>query len=352
MSDRPDRVLVQISHPAHVHFYKNFLEECERRGIQTKVITKDKEISTELLDALGYEYTVVLSQDEDRPITPKEHILFEFRVLREAKQFNPDVMTAVGGTAISHSSTFLRIPSVVFTDSEAATFGNKITIPFADLVCTPSNYREDYGNKHVRYDGYHELAYLHPNQFESDPKRLVDHGVDVDETYFIVRFIAWGAQHDIGHGGLSLDQKRRLVSDLSEVGTVYITAESDLPPDLEQYQLPIPSHLLHDLLYHADLYIGDSQTMATEAAILGTPAIRSNTFAGDGDMSNFVELEEEYRLLYSTPDGEEAIRKALTWAKQDGLQDEWQNRRQRLLEDKTDVTRFITQVILDPNEWT
>jgi len=43
-------------------------------------------------------------------------------------------------------------------------------------------------------------------------------------------------------------------------------------------------------LYYANVYIGDSQTMATEASVLGTPAIRSNSFAEGSDMSNFREL--------------------------------------------------------------
>lgn len=49
------RVLVQIAHPAHVHFYRHFLDECEKRGVETKLTVPEKEIATELLDRFGIE---------------------------------------------------------------------------------------------------------------------------------------------------------------------------------------------------------------------------------------------------------------------------------------------------------
>ena len=42
------------------------------------------------------------------------------------------------------------------------------------------------------------------------------------------------------------------------------------------------------------MVVADTQTIVTEAAVLGTPAIRYNSFAGENDMGNFVELEQKY----------------------------------------------------------
>jgi predicted glycosyltransferase len=93
------------------------------------------------------------------------------------------------------------------------------------------------------------------------------------------------------------------------------------------------------------MYVGDSQTMATEAAVVGTPAIRSNSFAGENDMSNFVELEEEYELLYSTPQEEAALRRVREHLEDTDLDETWNHRRQRLLEEKRDVTDIIVETI-------
>jgi predicted glycosyltransferase len=85
--------------------------------------------------------------------------------------------------------------------------------------------------------------------------------------------------------------------------------------------------------------------MATEAAVLGTPAVRSNSFVGDGDMSNFVRLENEYNLMRSTADEREAISIVKEWLETPELQSEWNDRRQRLIEETIDVTTFIIDVI-------
>jgi len=78
----------------------------------------------------------------------------------------------------------------------------------------------------------------------------------------------------------------------------------------------LPVEAIHDLLAFADCYVGDSQTMATEAALLGTPAVRTSAFVGDDDMSNFRELETEYGLLQSFADEDAAIDRAVAFLKE------------------------------------
>jgi len=54
---------------------------------------------------------------------------------------------------------------------------------------------------------------------------------------------------------------------------------------------------MHSLLYYATMFIGDSQTMTSEAAMLGTPSLKLNSFAGKLSVPN--ELEQKYQLCYS-----------------------------------------------------
>jgi len=342
-----DRILIQLSHPAHVHFYKNFIRECRERNVSIKVVVRDKDIAVDLLEYYEIPHEVIFEHPDESPIGLTEQLRYEWRTYEIVRAFNPDIITSVGGTAAAHVSTVTDAKSIIFTDSEAAIIGNMVTMPFADTVCTPEGYDADHGENHVRYPGYHELAYLHPENYKSNPDRLLDFGVDPSDKYAVVRFIGWGAVHDIGEHGFGQDDKRELISTLDEYATVYITSESALPSDFDDYRLPVPPHLLHDLLDHAALYVGDSQTMATEAAVLGTPAIRSNSFAGAGDMTNFLELEEEYRLMYSTPDPQVAIEKAETWIQAPNLESAWEERREQLLEDKIDVNEFITEMLLE-----
>lgn len=63
-----------------------------------------------------------------------------------------------------------------------------------------------------------------------------------------------------------------------------MTGEDVLTDEFQRHEMTVPPHLVHDLHWFADLFVGDSQTTATEAANSGAPAVRSNDFVGDGDM--------------------------------------------------------------------
>lgn len=338
------KVLVTIQHPAHVHFFKHSIWELEARGHDVRVVAREYDVAIELLEEYGIEHEVLAGHVDTTFDMVKVQLQYEARILNVARKWKPDVITAIGGIAAAHVSKIVDARSVVWTDSPVGS--NRITMPFADFVCTPRKFRDDFGDKHVRYDGFHELAYLRPGYFEPDWDALREHGVEPDEPYFLLRFGTMKAHHDIGQKGMPLTVKERLVDLLSEHGEVYImSVAKKLPDSLSQYALQIPVHLSHSLLDAADMFVTDTHTMATESAILGTPVIRTNSFAGEGDMSNFVEFEERYGLMYSTPDGEDAVEKARSWLERPEGEREIESRRRRLLEETIDVARFVTDAV-------
>ncbi len=338
-------VIVTIQHPAHVHFYRNAIADLEARGHEVTVFAREKDLVTDLLGAYGIEHTVLAGEARSRVGLLGVQLAYEVRLLRAVRRLDPDVLTAVGGVAVAHVAALTDARSVVFIDNEDVT-SNYLTVPVADVVCTPRRFAGDLGSGHRRYDGYHELAYLHPNRFEPDPGVLRAYGVDPDNTYSVVRFVGWGAHHDVGQSGLSTTAKRDLLDILERHGDVYVTAEGELPPEFEDYRLPVAPDEVHHLLWGANCYVGDSQTMATEAALLGTPAVRSNSFAGAGDMSNFVELEARYGLVISTEDETEALETVSRILGHDDSGDVWERRREALLADKIDVTSFLVDTLL------
>ena len=338
------RILLTIQHPAHVHFFRNMIRQLERDDHEVAVFTRDRPLIATLLDHYGIEHEPLVTHTSGVLSLARTQLAFEARLLSRARAFRPDVMTAVGEPAVPHVASLVGARSVVWTDSGDAAPLNRLGTPFADVVCTPQCLSADYGAKQHRYDGYHELAYLHPDRFEPDPDALRAAGVDPDERYFVCRFVAWAASHDVGKSGLSARTKRRIIETLDARGPVYVTSEGVVPDDLRAYETTIPPHLIHDLLWFADLYVGDSQTMATEAALLGTPAVRSNDFAGDGDMGNFVELER-YDLLRSTADEEQALDYVTRLADDESATARWHDRRDTLLAEKIDVTAFAVDLL-------
>ena len=339
------RVLFDVSHPAHVHLFRHTIQELENRGSEVAVTSREKDITVDLLDAYGIDHTPISNKGRSKLALASEWLKREVRTVRTAVSFEPDVIVSRLNPSAAHASMVARCPSIVFDDSEKARFAARITHPFADVVCTPQEFNRELGEKQRRYDGFHELAYLHPDRFEPDSSPLQEYGIDTDEHYAVLRFVSWGAHHDVNQRGISREGKHELVRTLSERGEVYITSEAELPPEFEAYRLPVPPELVHQLLYHANMYVGDSQTMATEAAVLGTPAVRSNSFVGSGDMSNFVRLEREYGLMQSTADEQEALEIVEELLQTPGIQDTWEQRRQRLIDETIDVTEFILSLV-------
>jgi predicted glycosyltransferase len=338
------RLLFDVSHPALVHLFKHPIRAFADRGCRVRVASREKDITTRLLDAYDIDH-VPVSTARGGPLSRARELLArEARLVRLAREFRPDVVVSQVDPAATHAARLAGARSVVFDDSEHEFLAAALTHPFADVICTPAAFGGEFGAAQRRYRGYHELAYLHPERFTPRPERLERAGVDPDERYFLLRFVSWSAHHDLGRGGFSPATKRRLVDRLDGYGTVYVSSEAPLPPELEPYRLSVPPERVHDLLAFADLYVGDSQTMATEAAVLGTPAIRSNDFVGADDMGNFRELERRYGLVRSIADEERALRQATEFARSPPA-DTWRRRRDRLLAETIDVASFVVETI-------
>ncbi|MDS0276772.1 DUF354 domain-containing protein [Halomicroarcula sp. S1AR25-4] len=337
----------EVGHPAHVHLFKHAIWELEERGHETYVTAREKEVTTDLLDAYDIDYRVLSTQADSTPRLILEWALRELKLIRAIRAFGSDVVVSHLSPVAAQAARLTGTPSVTFTDDEVETRSlRRFTVPFTSRICTPACFEMDLGEKHRRYDGYHELAYLHPDRFDPDPSSLRDHGVAVDEPYYVLRFVSWAAHHDVGRSGFSREAKRDLVDYLSERGRVYITSESELPPSFEAYRLPVPPEDIHDLLYYADGYVGDSQTMALEAGLLGTPAVRSNSFVGDDDISMFKELDER-GLIVNVADERAAVARVKDIAENPESAAQWDLRRERLLADRVDVTDVVVEETLE-----
>jgi predicted glycosyltransferase len=178
-----------------------------------------------------------------------------------------------------------------------------------------------------------------------DTAILSELGVEANERYFIVRLVSLSAHHDKGHAGISEDTRRKIIKLLSQYGRVFITAEGSLPDDLACYKLPITYDRIHHALSFASMLVSDSQTMTIEAAVLGTPAIRYNTFVGL--CSVIEELEKKYELTYGfLPEQEnEMLGKIQDLLKDLSLKETWARKRQKMLSEKIDLAYWMEKFI-------
>jgi len=338
------RIAFFINTPAQAHTWRYIIDNLIKEGHQVKILARDYDSAPILIDKYGFDYEIYIDPGKYRFFGSLQILPHVWNGYRMAIKFKPQVVVGFG-IIEAITSTFLRKPCLIFTDSEPMPLQNYLNKLFTDAILTPSCFNGNLGNKHVRLSAYKELAYLHPNYFQPDPTVLNELGVDKNEKYVILRFNAFDAVHDTGRHGFSLNDKYRLVQELGKYARVFIRSEKELPNHFAKYNLPISFERLHHALYYAELLVTDTQTMTTEAAILGTPAIRCNNFVGPDDMGNFIELEQKYRLIYNFREPDKALEKSIELIQKSGLKSEWHRKRGFLLKDMIDITAFMAWFI-------
>ncbi|OBZ34296.1 DUF354 domain-containing protein [Methanohalophilus sp. DAL1] len=334
------RIIVDIAHPAHVHFFKNFIWEMEKRGHEVIITAGDKEVTLKLLDNYGFKYHFTCKR------TTGYRLMFEivkrdFQMLKFVKKYNPDIVMGIASTISAHVSRVTSAKSIVFTDN-FLNYDKILTHPWADTIITPTSFTHDLGKKQIKVPTFKELAYLHPNRF--DPNSNIYNLMNLKETdrYAIVRFVSFKAFHDTNKSGFNDKDKIRLVNAIKKYANVIISCEGELPEELKQYEMKFPPERIHDALYFADLLVTDSQTMTTEAAVLGTPAIRCNNWVDSGnEMLNFIELEKKYNLIHNFSNSDIAISKCCNILGNPDLKKEYRERNKKMLFDKIDFTEFL-----------
>ncbi len=331
------KIIFDIGHPAQVHHFKNVYCDLEKKGWQCLFTAKEKEMSIYLLEKYGLKYEKIGLSKKSMVKKVMQYFPNALLFLKIVRRYKPDLIFSRYSPHAAHIAKILGIPHVGFTDTENVSLLDKITVPFVDVKLTADSYKKELGKNHLRYSGNIELAYLHPNRFIPDKSILKYLGMKKGEKYSILRFVAWEAYHDRNQSGFKLKDKFKLVEVLSKKLKVFISSEKELPVELKKYKINIPPEKMHDALSYADLYIGEGATMASECAMLGTPAIYVNSL----EVGYCKEEEDKYKLVYNFRDSEGVLEKALELLKIKNLKQIHQERRQKMLADKIDVTAFM-----------
>lgn len=340
-------ILIDICHPAHVHLYRNFILEMKAKGHIVFVAVKDIPSAKELLKLYNIRYIDYGSKSDSIVGKTFKQFYYDWTLLNIAKELDIDVGIGTSIT-ISHISKFSKMISFILDDDDSSVepLFAKFAHPFADYLVSPDVLSFERNKKnHILYPGYHELSYLHPDRFKPDKSIYSRLGVDENDKFFVLRFNAFKAHHDIGAKGLSYKQKVSLIDLLKSKGKVIITSESKISDEFSQYSFKLSPTEIFNALYYATLFIGDSQTMTNEAAVLGTPSLRYNSFVGR--ISYLEEQEKKFKLAFGFKLNEfdKMIHKIKELLDNVHLKQEWQEKRNFMLSKKIDTTRFLVELI-------
>ncbi len=336
------KILIDIGHPGHVHLFKNFYWEMKKRGHEFVITTKEKECSIQLLEAYEIPY-INLGKPKKGAINKVLGLAYFGRqIYNIGKREKADLFLSVSSMYAAHAAFILGKKHIVLDDTEHSTFEHLLYKPFSNLLVNPNSFEKDFGNKQIKYNGFHELAYLHPKYYQPNKDIFKVLDISENEPFSIVRFVGWNAGHDIKQKGMNVQQKTEIVEEIMKHNRVFITSEENLPDHLKPFQIKIEPHMMHDALAHANLYIGEGATMASECAMLGTPAIYINTLN-----AGTLKAQERLGLIHSFRDYNGVKESTVNILQDSEAKNKYLQRAKALIKDSTDVSQFLVDLTED-----
>ncbi|MFB6125362.1 MAG: DUF354 domain-containing protein [Halanaeroarchaeum sp.] len=236
-------VLVTVQHAENVHFFEHAIRALTDRGHRVRVFAREKGENLALLAAADVEYTALAGEPSGLVDLPVVQVRWELGLLRAARRCDPDVVVSDHGIAGPHVATLLGVPALNFVDTDAHVAAqHHLFVPFSDRLYTPASVRSSFGPRQVRYDGHHELAYLHPARFDPDPTDRVspfaterDMGKfrTLEDDYGLVASFhtsqahqgietALALAHDVGAEEAFAERRRALLADTIDVTAVVV----------------------------------------------------------------------------------------------------------------------------------
>lgn len=278
------KIFIDINHPAHVHYFKNFIRLMKAEGHTFCITNRDSAMINRLLDIYGIEHFTRNKRPAGKGTIHSLWNLFRMFLfcLRKAVKFHPDVFVGFASSACALSSKVLRKPCILLDDTEHNAMNHKIYMPCCTKVLTPFYFNKKLdkpGAKHPKQEFFKacvEQLYLHSKYYTPKTEVLDELGVKPRE-YVLVRYIAYDAHHDLVAKPIAEENKKQIIRKLADHCKVLVSLESDVGDEFyAPYKLRISPEKMHDLIAGAKLLVTEGATMASEAFVLGVPYLYLN----------------------------------------------------------------------------
>jgi len=335
------KVHYDIGHPAHVHLFRNIIKKQISEGHQVIVVSRDKDITNQLLDIYKIPYICLSTSKKGLIKSFGEFLYRTYKILRlhQREKFDLAIGTSV---SIGFLTLFFKIPSLNYNedDDDLVPLYSILAYPFCSKILNPVGLRgSKFFNKRIYHNSYHELAYLHPDHFVPNPEVLKKYNLE-ENKYVIMRFSSLTAHHDHGVKGLSQDLIPKLENLLVDYKIIKSWENSK--------ESKIAFEDMHHVLAFSKMLISDSQTMTMEAAVLGVPSIRYNSFVGR--ITVLEELASKYELTVGVLPEIDFNNKLIFEVEKllaiSDLENIFRLRRQKLLREKINLVKFMEEIVL------
>lgn len=342
------KILVYFGHPAQYLFLREAIKILLSRGFEVKIIIKTKDVLEHLVQSDGFEYKNILKNKRGNS---KLSIVFSLlkrnlKLIPIILKFKPSLMISTDAT-IAQLGKIFNIQRITITEDDYDIIKPlaNVSYPITNwIVCPEVCDVNRFKAKKIGYRGYMKLAYLHPDFFKFQNSIIKNY--KLPERYALIRLAQLTAFHDKGIKGISNLFLDEIIKTLENKNiTPVISSEYSLGEKYYKYILSIDPKDIHHILKKASILICDSQSMSVEAAMLGTPSLRYSSFAGK--ISVLEELEKKYQLTFGFKIGDVKIfiEKLIEILNFTNLDEEFEKRRIKMINDKINVTNFLVWLI-------
>ncbi|MCD4832949.1 MAG: DUF354 domain-containing protein [Bacteroidales bacterium] len=337
-------ILVDIGHPAHVHFFYPIIKRLKKQGYNILLSIREKDCSVQIACSYKLNYITKGKGSYSFLLKPFYLVRSVRKIYSIAKKFKPDIFLSFASPYAGLVSRLLNKPHIVFDDTEPDPVLQCIYRNFSTQIITPACFQKDFGKKHIKINSYKELAYLSPQNFQTDPDFRKELGFQNDQEYILVRLVNHGAMHDLFSKKWPYADKMHFVERLTKIYPIVISSEIPLPQCLEKFRFRLSEDKFLHALAHAKILVGESATVATESAMLGVPAL----FIDYSTRGYINEIEKEYGLIKHLQPTENELKKAedfIHHIMKNPVNKEYQQNKQKLLSEKDDVVGFMVETV-------
>lgn len=323
-------ILIDINHPAHVHYFRNTILALSKTGINFSIVARKDIMIQQLLDYYQIKYSVRSPRPKSIIWKPMYLLVSTFYVIKKSIQVKPDVLMGFASFPIAFSALIIGRTSIILDDTEHNHLNQWFYKNIASIILTPISFGNIISQNQVFFDSYMELAYLHLEYFKSFNYRTM-------ADYFVSRRILFDATHDYNVDMSSLRWKMDYLC--NKFRAVYSEEKVD-----EGTSTKFHPALLHQKLATAKLYIGEGATMASESACLGIPTLYSNKLK----VGYLTELAKDYSIVFDLDEYNdyEALDSLFESIMSKSNSDN-QNVRECICNNKIDITKLLIWLLQD-----
>lgn len=293
-------ILFELNHPRHYYQFQVIKRILKQRGHKTYIAATDRGLLIEILNETEEEYVLLKhTSSGNRAIKFLAYAkrFYSYSVILRQLKIN----VLFSKASVSAFFTKLTVPSlkaIIYPDSEVVWLTNNFVRHFSDLIFIPDVFPLSWPlNKVVRVKGTCENCYLDPRYFQPEHINPAEFGYSSGSRFVFFRFVAWKANHDIGQYGFSSAERIDIIDLFVKSGyTPLISFEGEPDFELKQFVNRFPKSKIRSVLSICEYYVGDSQSMASEAALLGVKSFRYNSWVKN-DLANFKFFHQRHLLL-------------------------------------------------------